>query len=1159
MTTELRAIRDNAISIKFNFSPNTHNIHTLLHDYKHKIITTVRREAVMLRNSIKWYLVAHVNFKKIINNENVTTTSIFRSRTERMLLTDDLDEQYSVFSEKICESVGKFTRDGSGWIENGVRMLEVNIVKYHPLVASSFIPTPSTLHATKSVVNVRNNDEKCFLWSVLAGLHPIASNPHRVRHYVEYENELNMTGIPYPVEVNKIVRFEIQNVNVSVNVFGYEENEVYPLRITEHRARAYHVNLLLLSDYNNSTHYCLIRDMSRLLFGMTKNRNKKFFCNYCLHRFCDNTNADDARQRLEAHQVHCSKYGAQKVKLPAENDKWMYFKDYTLCHRVPYTVYADFESFIVPIARCSRNVDSSHSDNVAQHIPASFCYVIVDWTGKAIAEPVLYRGKNVVSTFLQMLMNDVETLDRDFNAPMQLTDDEQKRYENSTHCHLCKKRITTDRVRNHCHITGQFLGAAHSVCNLNFKIPKHVPVFFHNMSGYDCHHLMQGFGKYKNAKMSCIATTSERFISVTLGSLRFLDSLRFMNTSLEKLVSNLSKDKFKILQQFYTSNVDLLLRKGVYPYEYVTNESKFIETQLPAREHFYSTLTESSVTDDDYAHANTVWSSFNMRTFGEYHDLYLKTDVLLLADVFENFRNMSLQYYELDPCNMYTAAGLAWNAMLKMTNVRLELLTDIDQHLYIEESVRGGVAMIPHRYCKANNPYVPDYDANKPHNYIMYLDCTNLYGTAMTQNLPISDFRWLDNNEIRALNVHSLRDDSDIGYILEVDLCYPQHLHDLHTDYPLAPEKRTITDNMLSPYCMRMKLLKNFSCSTATVEKLVTSLEDKKSYIVHYRTLKLYLELGMVLKAVHRVLTFRQHAWLKPFIEFNTAKRKVACNAFEKDFFKLMNNAPYGKSLENVRKRTDFKLVANQRQLHKLTANPRLQHFFVYNEDLVGISMKKPVITLNRPLYVGTSVLDISKLIMYRFHYGFIVNTYGPRVRLCMTDTDSLLYFIQTDDVYKDIEQNLALFDTSDYPTTHPCYCEVNKKKLGTFKDETNGVPILEFVGLRAKCYSLITVNNNEKKVAKGVPRVAIVNQLKHQLYKDCVKTKCQLYTTAQTIRSEQHILYTKQIAKQSLSPYDDKRYILDDGESTFAYGHYKIQTPTVIQQCRNSVISFAP
>lgn len=167
------------------------------------------------------------------------------------------------------------------------------------------------------------------------------------------------------------------------------------------------------------------------------------------------------------------------------------------------------------------------------------------------------------------------------------------------------------------------------------------------------------------------------------------------------------------------------------------------------------------------------------------------------------------------------------------------------------------------------------YDEQKPHNYIIYRNCTNLYGTAMTQPLHIPGFRWLDRNDIDALDVNALRDDDENGYILEADLTYPQHLHDLHSNYPLAPETPTITDDMLSPYCMRMRMLKGFTRSTVKVKKVIT-LDDGRRYIIHYRMLKYNLELGMELKGVHLVLAFSQCAWLKPFIDFNTAKQKAA-------------------------------------------------------------------------------------------------------------------------------------------------------------------------------------------------------------------------------------------------------------------------------------------
>ena len=484
--------------------------------------------------------------------------------------------------------------------------------------------------------------------------------------------------------------------------------------------------------------------------------------------------------------------------------------------------------------------------------------------------------------------------------------------------------------------------------------------------------------------------------------------------------------------------------------------------------------------------------------------------------------------------------------MLKRTGVRLQLLTDIDQHLFVESGIRGGVAMVPNRHAVANNPLVSDgYDATKPNTYILYTDCNNLYGAAMSHPLPYDGFRWLDRNEIESLDVRNVSVDGDIGYILDVDLHYPDRLHDLHSDYPLAPVRQSVTSDMLSPYSKRLYetlTTKPGSSPPSSVEKLLTTLDDKQNYVLHIRNLQLYLSLGLELKAIHRVLCFKQSAWLKPFIDFNTRKRREAANSFEKDLFKLMNNAVYGKSLENVRKRVDFRLVTTERRLHKLVSSPRLKRMIRYTDDVVGLSLRHKSIVLSRPIYVGFTVLDVSKTIMYDFHYRYAVAKYGSRVKLLMTDTDSLLYCIQTPDLYADIKADLHLFDTSDYPHDHPCHSDANKKVVGVFKDETCGRPIKEFVGLRAKCYSLLLADDNsEKKVAKGVPRISIKRRLRHQMYIECLSDLCTYSTSSLGIRSERHQLFSMRNYKTSLSPYDDKRYLKDNGRDTLAYGHFSL------------------
>ena len=222
---------------------------------------------------------------------------------------------------------------------------------------------------------------------------------------------------------------------------------------------------------------------------------------------------------------------------------------------------------------------------------------------------------------------------------------------------------------------------------------------------------------------------------------------------------------------------------------------------------------------------------------GDYHDLYLKSDVLLLADVFENFRNVCLKAYNVDPCHFYTSPGLAWQACLKMTEVELELWTDPNMYLFIEDGLRGGISMISNRFSKANNPYVPDYDPDQESSYVMYLDANNLYGWAMSQSLPTGEFDWLNEEENSNLDITQIPDDSEEGYILEVDLKYPKELLDLHNDYPLVPEKMKICPEMLSPYCKQLS--EDLKLGSVAVPKLVHNLNDKTKYIVHYRNLKL--------------------------------------------------------------------------------------------------------------------------------------------------------------------------------------------------------------------------------------------------------------------------------------------------------------------------------
>ena len=540
----------------------------------------------------------------------------------------------------------------------------------------------------------------------------------------------------------------------------------------------------------------------------------------------------------------------------------------------------------------------------------------------------------------------------------------------------------------------------------------------------------------------------------------------------------------------------------------------------------------------------------SLRNLGEWSDLYLKTDVLLLCLVFENFRDVTMDEFQLDPVHFYSSPGLSWAAMLKMTKVELPLLTYIDMLHFVRRGQRGGLSFIGHRHAVANNPLVPNYDLSKPLSYIQLLDANNLYGWAMSQPLPKGGFRFLKERELEHLDILNIPDDNQKGYLVEVSLRYPKKIHDLHNGFPLAPEKKCIANDQLSPYAKTLWRQLHPSKSGKIVgrpkqEKLITDLHDKDHYVVHYRNLKLYVQLGMEIKSIHKALEFNQDTWLKRYIDFNTQKRKDAKTQFKKNFYKILNCSVFGKMMEDQLKYKKISLVSNPKALKKITSKPTFETCKIFHEKLVAAQCRNASVAITKPVYVGQAVLDLSKVLMYDFYYNYLKSRYGAKCNLLMTDTDSFLYEIRDtkSDLYMDMRDYIYLFDTSDYPPDHFLHSDGNKKVLGKFKDETNGTTIERFCGLRSKLYVYKVVNNErEVKKAKGVCKAAIKKKLYFTLYEEALFKNKETVLSMDLIRSHSHVLKVETLYKKCLSSFDDKRYLKEDGVSSYAYGHYKIK-----------------
>ncbi|XP_035210409.1 uncharacterized protein LOC118184792 [Stegodyphus dumicola] len=662
--------------------------------------------------------------------------------------------------------------------------------------------------------------------------------------------------------------------------------------------------------------------MSKLICGqLTKHNGRVYPCERCLLFF-------HSEEDLQTHEKDCKKNQAVKIVMP-EKDSKLKFKHYHKSLRAPFVMYADFESLTTKIDTCQPDPKSSYMQKYQKHEPMSFSLYIKYKHGD-YKPPITYRGPNATKVFYETLKAEALEIKKiyDKKHPIKITDEDDRHFKRTHICHICGFNIkevpspyspkdsedSEKKVMDHDHLLdpskheSNYRGPAHKLCNLMYQYPSLIPVFIHNLSGKEVGAEWVDAGDGKKVKLPGI-------------KLRFLDSFKFMASSIDSLAKNVKE--FRETAKFFPKDkLDLVTRKGVYPYDYMDSWDKCDETRLPNKKEFYNKMTESDISHEDYAHAKTVWKTFNIKNLGEYSDLYVKTDVLILADIMEHFRDVCIRTYKLDPAWYFTAPGLSWDAMLKTTGKELELLTDYNMILMLEKGTRGGISQCCNRYGKANNKYMKDYDRSKESNYLIYLDANNLYGWAMSQFLPYGGFKWGDTD----IDVTAIPDDSDVGYILECDLEYPEYLHDLHSDLPLGAENRVPDGSKHT--------------------KLLTTLYDKDHYVVHYRGLKQFLQMGLKLKKVHRVLEYKQAPWLKTYIDLNTEMRTKATNDFEKDFYKLMNNSVFGKTMENIRKRLDIKLCCDAEKAEKLIAKPNFKGRTIFEENLAAIHMHKNCSTL---------------------------------------------------------------------------------------------------------------------------------------------------------------------------------------------------------------------
>ena len=905
-------------------------------------------------------------FSKIVNGEE----EVFKRWTKSDLLYNNGTQQE--IHNKLMQKIDDEQLEGSGFQFQEIEEVILKIYKVRDIQASSYIELPGKYKDSKSIINIKNNDQYCFLWCILAYLYPVEDHKDRTSNYLMHENKLNLKGLEFPMKVKDIPNFErLNKLNIrghGINVFELTGHVLTSIYINENYKQPQIDSML----YKN--HSSLITKLHCLI---NKDSHMKHVCRRCFTAFYSN-------DVLNNHIERCINQQPTNITFSWKNQ--LEFEDYYMKVPVPIRVYADFECINQPqkdLKALFRQIPIAVGYYLISPFESKYySYFGTDCTG---------GQQSCIKWFVNKMFTSEKLASKYFktNLELEMSQEEEVQFEQAEKCWFCENPLDDTKVRDHDHLTGKNRGAAHNICNIQSqqRSSSFVPIFFHNFSGYDCHlifeeFLIQAFEKGYEPRI--IPKSMENYVSIQVGWLRFLDSYRFLSSSLNKLVKSL--DSLPIMDE--NGFIDKLFKKKLaYPYEYFKLDI-FDKPLNLTKEDYWSTLTQSYSSDDDIKRTQELIVKNKIKNGRELTMLYLKMDVLQLADVFESFVESSTREYKVNPLFSYSLPGYTWKAGLKLTNTKLNFIKDKDLLLLLENNIRGGISSVMGDRTVESNE-------NKQ---ILYIDANNLYGWAMSQYLPTSEFEKLQLPEQILLeqiveDLTHCQDNNEFGYLIECDLECPVEIKEKTKNFPYCPYQTKVDPDLFSAYMNNVN-----QPNYKPTPKLMCDVTNKSKYMLHYRMFKFYLNQGMKETKIHTIYRFKQSAWLANYIDHNTQKCTKAKTNFEKDLYKLLNNAFFGKTMEDVRDRVNLEFIDHSfidqiiKRQSRLSFKGIMDHyskFSVYKFD-------KEKTVFDKPIYLGFSVLELSKLLMYEFYCHTLEPYWQNKAQLHFMETDSFILSFDT-------------------------------------------------------------------------------------------------------------------------------------------------------------------
>ena len=1110
--------------------------------------------------------------------------SVFQVSNAEALIEKDV--------QRLDEIVDMFVARGSNWVLNQCLYLQAEVVECLALTGAcsklSIVrdyPGKTEHFWFTNHVDLAN---QCFYLAV--AYHFIReTDPVRLAHFIQQ----HIIRLEVPMRLKDIGKFEAlhaKTLSLSFTVLYREGEEertdkhapdiipIYVSDIEENAAAGNNIVLFYETTMSREEagvvegHFSYVSDLNKLLarryhstWGNRWCYERAVFCPRCLAKF-------RTQSELHQHAILCRRdrtHGSRNPKRIIE-PSWKYeleFRHFLRKSRTFVTGFFDFETLQsvegVQSCRCSSRVKECPHHVLAMSKQKAFAYTLlfIDREHRILLEKT-YVGEDAVRDFMNTLYNARSLLSEcaSVKRAIHMTREDERAFQAADVCYLCglpfriksedDSRQSRRKCRDHDHYTGAYLGAAHNDCNLHRTESDFIPIFAHNFTGFDSHLILKEVAAATSDDGgtpfridSALPNNTEKFKTFQIGPYRFLDTMAFLPSSLEALVDDLRSGghKFPFLTHFYPDSEqrELLLRKGVYCYEYATSIMRLLCTRdIPAKREFYSRLKNSHIDEEDYQHARRVFRAFRCDNLLDYTKLYVRTDVILMAEAYLAFREEIYNRFELETNHYLSLPMLAQDIWLLTTGAKVEFIRDPSIRTWLANAIRGGVSFINLRH----HDLTEEEEKGNVRDVLVLLDVSNLYGWAMCQPLPRGQYRFLPPEQAASFELgnnllgidYNEDDESSTGFILEVDLHYPEALHLDHNSFPLAPEKRTISFDMLSPYA-RACYEEFYGKRTFKSQKLITSFEVKKHYVVHGRTLHAYLRLGLRVGKIHRVMSFRQSPFMRPYIEMCSKLRAESVSKFKSNLFKLLSNSLYGRMIMSQDKRLDVKFITHRESALRWHSSPRFKTATVCSPQLEAVFMEKGYIIANESWAIGFSILELSKYLMSHLFYEEIRPAFNGAATVLFSDTDSFLLRVPSGNVDEALSSISHLMDFANYDPAHPFFNTDRKNVVGFLKNESPRRPIQRFAGVRAKCYSYETGDNEGKSPritttttskCKGIAKT-FRSTIPFRAYRDAVLNMTQHRVEQFNLQSKAHSIYLMKQNRLAFTSFDDKRYLM--------------------------------